>query len=151
MRAMLAFLLVVAGCSTASPSPTAISSPTPTPAPTWSFRPGLTPAPAETRFGVYIPPSSIPPQELSLEVDGQAWSIFVVAEGGHGVTSRVLSETSSVRLVGVADCRVYATFEANPGRAYGIRFEEDGSVSVEEPGGLEDGPSMGERDPTDCE
>jgi hypothetical protein len=149
MRVTSALLLVIAGCSIEAPSPTAIPTPTPT------FRPGLEP-PAQTWIGVWARAGTVPPQEMSLEVDGQAWSFFVVTEGdggGGGVTSFTLSDTSSVRLVAVADCHVFASFEANPGRMYGIRFEEDGSVSVQELDGIEAGPSLGEREggPTDCD
>jgi hypothetical protein len=96
-------------------------------------------------------PDWVPPQEMSLEVDGHAWAITVV--GGAGVISPILSETSSVRLVGVGDCRVYAAFDANPGRFYSIRFAHDGSVSIAEVEDMEAGPGLNERDggPTDCE
>jgi hypothetical protein len=65
---------------------------------------------------VHVPADWVPPQEMSLEVDGHAGAITVV--GGAGVISLILSETTSVRLVGVGDCRVYAAFDANPGGFY---------------------------------
>jgi hypothetical protein len=63
-----------------------------------------------------------------------------------------LSETSSVRLVGVGDCRVYAAFDANPGGFYSIRFAHFGSVSIDEIEDMEAGPGLNERDggPTDA-
>jgi hypothetical protein len=138
MRVATAVLLVIGGCSTAPPSPTS------------EAVPGVIP-PTRTWIGVHVPADWVPPQEMSLDVDGQAWAITVV--GGAGVISLILSETSSVRLVGVGDCRVYAAFDANPGGFYSIRFADDGSVSIDEVEDMEAGPGLNERDggPTDCE
>jgi hypothetical protein len=138
MRIATAVLLLLSGCSTAPPSPIS------------EAVPGVIP-PAQTWIGVHVPADWVPPQEMSLEVDGQAWSITVV--GGAGVISPVLPETSSARLVGVGDCHVYAAFDANPGGFYSIRVADDGSVSIEEVEGMEAGPGLTERDggPTDCE
>jgi hypothetical protein len=77
---------------------------------------------------------------MSLEVGGQAWSITVI--GGAGVISPILPQTSSVRLVGVGDCHVYAAFDANPGGFYSIRFADDGSVSINEVEFMEAGPGL---------
>lgn len=138
MRIAAAVLLLISGCSTALSSPTS------------EAVPGVIP-PARTWIGVHVPADWVPPQEMSLEVDGQAWSITIV--GGAGVVSPILPETSSVRLVGVRDCHLYAAFDANPGGFYSIRFADDGSVSVDEIGDMEAGPGLTERDggPTDCE
>jgi hypothetical protein len=131
MRVAVALLLVIAGCSTAQPRPTS------------DAVPGVIP-PAQTWIGVLVPESWVPPQEMSLEVDGQAWSI--TALGGAGVITPTLSDTSSVRLIGVSDCHEYAAFDANPGGAYSIRFADDGSVTVgEQDGALAMGPGLVER------
>jgi hypothetical protein len=138
MRIAPAVLLVVSGCSIALPSPTS------------EAVPGVIP-PTRTWIGVHVPADWVPPQEMSLEVDGQAWAITVV--GGAGVISPILAETSSVRLVGAGDCHVYAAFDANPGGFYSIRFAANGSVSIEEVEDMDAGPGLTERDggPTDCE
>lgn len=141
MRAMAALLFSLTGCS--------IALPTPTPDP--SAMPGI--IPAQTWITVGTPSDGVPPQEMSLELGRQAWSITV--DGGAGVMAAVLSEVTSVRLVGVRDCHVYAAFEAAPGSNYWIRFGDDGSVSVEDATGQEQpaGPGLNEREggPTDCE
>jgi hypothetical protein len=134
MRVVAALLVLLTGCS--------IGFPTPTPDP--AAMPGV--VPAQTVIGVFGPADWVPPQELSLEIGDQAWSIL--AEGGHGVAGRNLSDVTFVRLVGVDDCHVYAAFEAAPGAFYSIRFAEDGSVSVKDitAQGIEDGPALGERE-----
>jgi hypothetical protein len=90
----------------------------------------------------------VPPQELSLEVGEEAAPIETT--GNYGVTSPMLSEITRVRLFGVEDCHLYAAFDAAPGGAYLIRFAEDASTSIEQYDGLEDGPSLGDRDLTGC-
>lgn len=131
MRVVAALLLVLSGCSIAHP----------TPSPDPNALPGI--MPAQTWVGVHVPADWVAPQEMSLELGDQAWSITV--NGGSGVVSRDLSEITSVRLVGVEDCHVYAAFEAAPGALYSIRFEDDGSVSVNNISFMEAGPGLVER------
>jgi hypothetical protein len=139
MGALVAIVFLLAGCSIA------LATPPPDPA----AQPGL--IPTRTWVGLHVPADWVPPQEMSLEVGDQAWSITV--DGGAGVVSPVLSEISSVKLVGVDDCHVFTAFEATPGAFYSIRFADDGSVSIEEVADMEAGPGLVERDGglTDCE
>jgi len=132
MRALAVLLLVTSGCSTAVPTLT----PEEAALPAGSH--------AQTWIGVHVPADWVPPQEMSLEIGDQAWSITV--DGGAGVVSLDLSEISSVKLVGVDDCHVYAAFEAAPGGFHSIRFADDGSVSIGEPAFMEAGPGLVERD-----
>lgn len=139
MRVVTSLLFLLTGCS--------IALPTPTPDP--AAQPGL--IPTRTWVGVHIPADWVAPQDMSLEVGDHAWSITV--DGGAGVVSTDLSEISSVMLVGIDDCHVFAAFEATPGALYSIRFAADGSVSIEEVADMEAGPGLVERDGglTDCE
>lgn len=139
MRVVAALLLLLTGCSIALP----------TPRPDPAAQPGL--IPTRTWVGVHVPADWVAPQEMSLEVGDQAWSITV--GGGAGVVSPDLAEISSVKLVGVDDCHVFAAFEATPGAFYSIRFADDGSVSIEEVAGMEAGLGLVQRDGglTDCE
>ena len=95
MRVVVALLLVLSGCS--------IALPTPTPDP--AAQPGI--VPAQTLIAVHGPVDWVVPQEMSLEIGDQAWSMTV--DGGSGVAGDILSEVSLVRLVGVDDCHVYAS------------------------------------------
>ena len=142
MRVVAALLLLLTGCS--------IALPTPTPDP--NALPGI--IPGQTWITVGTPSDGIPPQEMSLELGGQAWSITV--DGGGGVIAAELSEVIPVRMLGVRDCHLYAALEAAPGSNYQIRFGDDGSVSVEELGPEVEqpaGPGLVERvgGPTDCD
>ena len=130
MRVVGALVLLLTGCSIALP----------TPRPDPAAQPG--PIPTRTWVGVHVPAGWVAPQEMSLEVGDQAWSITV--DGGAGVVSPDLSEI---------DCQILAAFEATPGAFYSIRFADDGSVSVEEVADMDAGPGLVERDGglTDCE
>src|SRR5918999_3719137 len=148
--ASAALLLFLGGCASvppvASETAPAVSSPA-LPSPTY-WVPDVNP-PAEAHFAVYPPYDGwVPPQELSLEVGEEAAPIETT--GNYGVTSPMLSEITRVRLFGVEDCHLYAAFDAAPGGAYLIRFAEDASTSIEQYDGLEDGPSLGDRDLTGC-
>ena len=138
MRAVVVLLLALGGCSLL-----------PTPSPDPDARPGV--VPGQTWVAVHTPADWVAPQELSLEVGSQAWSITV--DGGPGVVAYDLSEDTPVRLVGVDDCHAYAAFQAAPGGFYSIRFADDGSVSVNEIEMMEMGPGLAERDggPTGCD
>jgi hypothetical protein len=92
------------------------------------------------------------PQELSLEIGDQAWSVTPL--DGSGVVAADLSGATRVRLVGVSDCHVYASFDAEPGSRYAIRFSpSDPEVVVEQVEMLEMGPGLVERSDgvTDCD
>jgi hypothetical protein len=133
VRAAIAMLIALGGCaSLASPEPD----------------PG---APRQTWVAVHTPADWVAPQEMSLEVGAQAWSITV--EGGPGVVATDLSAVAAVRLIGVDDCHVYAAFDGAPGGLYAIRFADDGSVSIDQVEAVETGPGLIERDggPTDCD
>lgn len=138
MRAVVVLLLALAGCSLL-----------PTPSPDPDARPSI--VPGQTWVAVHTPADWVAPQEMSLEVGNQAWSITV--DGGPGVMVHDLSEVALVRLVGVEDCHAYAAFQAAPGSFYSIRFADDGSVSVEEVEMMETGPGLTKRDggSTDCD
>lgn len=107
-------------------------------------------APRQTWVAVHAPADWVAPQEMSLEVGDEAWSITV--DGGPGVVAYDLPAVTIVRLIGVDDCHVYAAFDAAPGGFYSIRFADDGSVSVDEVEVMETGPGLIERDggPTGC-
>lgn len=99
---------------------------------------------------MYGPIDWSPPDRMSLEVAGTAWSI--TPDGGGGVVTESLTSAAEVRLVGLEDCRLYARFHATPGSAHIIRFAPDGSVLVQDNTGgiLESGPGLVERAPSGC-
>jgi hypothetical protein len=153
--ASAALLLFLSGCASVPPMasvpmaservPAVTSAALPSPT---SWVPDVSP-PAQAHFAVYPPYDGwVVPQELSLEVGEEAWSIETT--GRYGVTTPMLSEITRVRLFGVDDCHLYAAFDAAPGGAYVIRFAEDASTSIEQYDGIEDGPGLVERDLTGC-
>jgi hypothetical protein len=105
---------------------------------------------AQTWIAVYGPIDWSPPDRMSLEVAGTAWSL--TPDGGGGVVTESLTSPAEVRLVGLDDCRLYARFDATPGSAHIIRFAPDGSVQVQDNTGgiMELGPGLVERAPSDC-
>jgi hypothetical protein len=113
-------------------------------------------APTETSAGsdqTWVAVHGLAPvQETSLEIGDSAFSI--TPGGGLGVAAAELSSPARVRLVGVADCRVYAEFEAEPGHRYVIRLGPgELEATTEEVEAIELGPGLIERTdgPTDCE
>ena len=92
-----------------------------------TFRPSAAPEPTQTYINVAEVAQS---QEMSLEVGDTAWSF--TADTGGGVATPELSEPETARIVAVDDCQVYAEFEAVPGRAYLVRVELIGTVTVED-------------------
>jgi hypothetical protein len=106
--------------------------------------------PAQTWIGISGPPDWTPPEELRLEVAGEAWGLRV--QDGGGVVTPELQATAFVRLIGVESCETYAGFEAEPGSAHAIRFADDGSAEVIDVTGqpTEMGPGLTESPPTRC-
>ena len=89
----LVWILAVALAACASPPP---ETPRPSLGLTW--------------IAVLGPMDWMPPQEMSLEMDGRAWSI--TPPGGGGVVTPDLTAPARVRLVTVIDCRVYSNARA---------------------------------------
>lgn len=89
-------------------------------------------------------------QPMSVEVGDLAWQI--TEEGGRGVVMPHLKGTVPVRLVGIDDCRMYASFQAGPSSANLIRLAADGSVTIEDMSGEVQvhGPALIEGEPTGC-
>jgi len=108
-----------------------------------------TPIP-QTWIGILGPLGWTPPEELSLELGGSAWSI--TAESPHGVVTVFPGRPVEVTLWGALTCRRYALFEAPAGSLYRIVFLEDGSIRIDDLHGqaIEMGPSLPERAPTGC-
>lgn len=108
-------------------------------------------SPSQTWLAVHGPRDWFPTEEMSLEIGDAAWAI--TPAGGGGVVTPDLSQASKVRLVGIGDCRAYASFSVTPGSAWIIRFAADGSVTVEDAAGQahEMGPGLVERQPSGCE
>lgn len=96
------------------------------------------------------PPTWVPPEELSLEIDGMAWRL--TRESGGGVITPSLTDVVEVRLRGVPSCHRYATFEAGPGTAHVIAFKPDESVTVSDPGRQAqlERPTLAEGEPSGC-
>lgn len=92
----------------------------------------------------------VPPEEIRLEIGGQAWAI--TSEDGGGVVSIDSRDRVRVRLVGVPSCRRYAFFEADPGSASVVRFAADGSFMIEDWTGqpMDSGPLLTEAEPSGC-
>jgi len=115
------------------------------------------PPPDETQTWVSVRGPAISrwtvPDAMSLEVGNSAWAI--TPEGGLGVVAADLRGPVIVRLVGVSDCHVYATFEAMPGSRYVIQFGTllgPEAITVEEVDIMEYRPGLVERanGPLDC-
>jgi hypothetical protein len=109
------------------------------------------PAESPTWLAVRGPVDWIPPEPMSLEIDGSAWSI--TPEGGGGVVTPEVTTSAEVRLLAVEGCHLYASFEVAPGSAHVISFAADGSVAVVDVAGQarEMGPGLVERPPTGCQ
>jgi hypothetical protein len=109
-----------------------------------------TPIP-QTWVGIQGPRGCVPPEEMSLEIDGSTWSLN--ADACDRVVTLQTGQAVQVNLWGVSTCRFYTSFEAPPGSLHLIVFLDDGSIRIDDETGqgIEMGPSLGERAPTGCE
>ena len=88
-----------------------------------------TPSP-QTWIGISGPGRCQPPEEMSLEIDGSAWSLD--PDACDGVVTVNTSQSVHVTLWGVVTCRSYTSFEALPGSIHRIVFLDDGSIRVDD-------------------
>lgn len=134
----LACVAMLAACSSPpSGSPASSASPT-------------LPTPSETLEQVVVAVTGTapePPEPLLLHIDDQAW------HGYGGVVGVETRDPVTVRLVGQESCREYASFSADPGTNWVVRFTADESAAVEDwtGRGMDAGPALGEREARDCQ
>lgn len=105
-----------------------------------------------TDMGISIsgpPITDWPPERIVLEVGDQAWVLAPDLGGGTVLVSG--STALRVRVLWADDCRAIASFSAEAGARYIVRFSVDNEVTVEQVESVEMGPGLGEPTTSPCD